>query len=187
VNRPAPSVPRQPAPSLVEASTGSPDETRRLAAAVASVCRPGDVLLLCGDLGAGKTVFAQGFARGLGVTEPVTSPTFILVRPYPVPGRGQVRRLVHADLYRLDTLHEVEDLGIEELLDVGAVALIEWGDAAGPALSTDALTVRLTPGDALGSEGDGEDRTLSLAGTGRTWEERWSAVTGVLAPWGQKG
>jgi tRNA threonylcarbamoyladenosine biosynthesis protein TsaE len=187
VNRPASTVPRQPAPSVVSASTGSPEETRRLAAAVASVCRPGDVLLLSGDLGAGKTVFAQGFARGLGVTEPVTSPTFILVRPYPVPGRGEVRRLVHVDLYRLDSLHEVEDLGIEELLDQGAVALIEWGEAAGSALATDALTVRLAPVDAVGSDDDGESRTVSLAGSGRSWEERRSALAEKVAPWGRRG
>jgi tRNA threonylcarbamoyladenosine biosynthesis protein TsaE len=109
-----------------------------LAAGLAAAARRGDVVVLAGPLGAGKTTFAQGFARGLGVQGPVTSPTFTLVRQYPC-ALGQ---LVHADLYRLDQLAEVEDLGVSELVEDG-VALVEWGDVAEPMLSPVAYVVRL--------------------------------------------
>jgi len=112
--------------------TEDPDETRRLAAALAGESRPGDLVLLVGGLGAGKTVFAQGFASGLGVAGPVTSPTFTLVRQYPCTRPGPVRQLVHADLYRLDHLAEVADLALPELIEGQAVALVEWGDAGAP-------------------------------------------------------
>ena len=101
--------------------------TRALAAALAPVCRPGDVLLLSGDLGAGKTTFAQGFAPALGVDEPVTSPTFTLVRLRGRAGPTGVRTLLHADVYRLDHLGEIADLGLGQLVEDGAVALVEWG------------------------------------------------------------
>jgi tRNA threonylcarbamoyladenosine biosynthesis protein TsaE len=120
------------------ARTSSPDETRRLAGALATVARPGDLVVLAGTLGAGKTTFAQGFARALGVEGPVTSPTFTLVRQYPC-ALGQ---LVHADVYRLDQLAEVADLGLGELVEDG-VALVEWGDVALPALGQVAWTVTL--------------------------------------------
>ena len=98
-----------------------------MAAAIARVCEPGDVLLLAGDLGSGKTTFAQGFGRGLGVTEPITSPTFALVRQYPIGDGGgddvragaSLRTLLHADVYRLDRLAEIADLGLGELVEDG--------------------------------------------------------------------
>ena len=82
---------------MITAVTKSADDTRDLAAAVATSARRGDVILLSGELGTGKTTFAQGFARGLGVTEPVVSPTFTLIRSY----QGRLP-LVHCDVYRLD-------------------------------------------------------------------------------------
>ena len=85
-------------------ATDSPEATRALAAVVAVRCVPGDVLLLSGDLGAGKTTFAQGFGRALGILEPVTSPTFTLVRQYGCRGPGGIRQLLHADVYRLEQL-----------------------------------------------------------------------------------
>ena len=103
-------------PALV-AFTESAAATRDLAAVVAGLCAAGDIVALAGELGSGKTVWVQGFARGLGVEEPVTSPTFTLVRPY----RGHKLLLVHADLYRLDRLSEVVDLALfEELASVAA-------------------------------------------------------------------
>ncbi len=156
--------------------------TRALAGAVAPACRPGDVVLLAGDLGAGKTAFAQGFAAALGVDEPVTSPTFTLVRQYPVgppPGRPDpgVRTLFHADVWRLDDLREIADLGLGELVEDGGVALVEWGDRAAPVLGRGALTVALAAG-----AGD-DDRLLVVTADGSAWDDRWDALADALAPW----
>ena len=162
---------------LVTASAGA---TRDLAAAVAACCVPGDVLLLSGDLGAGKTTFAQGFGRALGIDEPVTSPTFTLVRQYEVaPGRTGVRTLLHADVYRLDHLAEVADLGLGQLVEDGGVALVEWGDAAEPVLGDGALSL------ALEADPDDEDgRRLTVTADGPAWADRWAALSRALAPWG---
>jgi tRNA threonylcarbamoyladenosine biosynthesis protein TsaE len=158
----------------LEAETASAEGTRALAAALAAVARPGDVILLAGGLGAGKTTFAQGFARGLGVEGPVTSPTFTLVRQYSCPPGGAVRQLLHADVYRLETLGEVRDLGLAELVEDSAVALVEWGDAAAPALGDAALTVTLVP------DGDDERRRVTLAGRGAAWSGRRDEVAAAV-------
>ena len=152
-------------------TTTSPAESQAVAAALASVVRAGDVILLSGDLGAGKTTFAQGFARALGVTEPVTSPTFTLLNEY----RGRLR-VLHADVYRLDSLQEVIDLGIGELVEEDSVALVEWGEAAAPALPGH-LTVRIEHG-----EGD-EDRIFLLTPSGGSWAERSAALEAALVNW----
>ncbi len=164
-----------PPPLVLE--TASPDSTRALASAVATGCVPGDVLLLAGELGAGKTTFAQGFGAGLGVTEPVTSPTFTLVRQYPVVGDGPLRTLLHADVWRLDHLHEIVDLGLGELVEDGAVALVEWGDAAEPLLGGDALSVTLETG------GSDDRRVITLRPSGERWLARWSGLSGSLVRW----
>jgi tRNA threonylcarbamoyladenosine biosynthesis protein TsaE len=168
---------------LVLRSRGA-DETRAMAAVVAGACLPGDVLLLAGDLGAGKTTFAQGFGAGLGVTEPITSPTFTLVRHYPVIGGGPVTTLLHADLWRLDRLHEIVDLGVGELVEDGAVALVEWGEAAEPVLGGDALAVDLTAPDDEGDDGDSDDeRVIMVRPSGEGWLARWDALVTALARW----
>ncbi|MCC5952916.1 MAG: tRNA (adenosine(37)-N6)-threonylcarbamoyltransferase complex ATPase subunit type 1 TsaE [Acidimicrobiia bacterium] len=155
------------------AATSSVDATRELAAAVAELVRPGDVIVLAGDLGAGKTAFAQGFGACLGVEEPITSPTFTLVSQY----RGGRLPLYHLDVYRLEALDEVADLGLVELLDEGAVTLIEWGDTIAAALPTDFLEISLTLGD-----GD-DDRVLTFASVGPRWGARRRALATVLGPW----
>ena len=104
--------------------------TQAVAAAIAKTLLPGDVLLLDGDLGAGKTTFTQGLARAMGVGEVVTSPTFSLVRSYPTAFGVE---LIHVDVYRLDTLAEIVALGLPEMLEDGAVAVVEWGERALPA------------------------------------------------------
>jgi tRNA threonylcarbamoyladenosine biosynthesis protein TsaE len=160
----------------VVATTASVDETRDVAAAVSSLARPGDVLVLAGDLGAGKTAFVQGFGRGLGVSERITSPTFTLVHVY--EGRLPVH---HLDVYRLGQLSEALDLGLPEMLDDGGVVLIEWGDAILPVLPLDFLEVRITfgPGD--------DDRFLAFRAVGPAWSPRSDAVAGVVSPWGASG
>jgi tRNA threonylcarbamoyladenosine biosynthesis protein TsaE len=101
--------------------------TRSLAASLARSLPPGTLVLLRGNLGAGKTTFAQGMALGLGVEEPVISPTFVLMREYPLPFEpGRPERFVHLDLYRLSGPAELPGLGIEELLDDEALVAMEW-------------------------------------------------------------
>jgi tRNA threonylcarbamoyladenosine biosynthesis protein TsaE len=107
---------------LLDVVTNSPSETEAAGEHFGRGLRQGDLLLLEGDLGAGKTTFVRGLARGAGSEAPVASPTFQLVRVY--PGRLQ---LAHVDLYRLEAGAQLVDLGLEELLDQGAV-VVEWGD-----------------------------------------------------------
>jgi tRNA threonylcarbamoyladenosine biosynthesis protein TsaE len=108
--------------TLAERRTASPEETEAAGEELAATLAVGDLVLLVGELGAGKTTFVRGLARGLGVKAAVQSPTFQLVRVY--PGRIQ---LAHVDLYRLEAGSELADLGLDELLDEGVVA-VEWGD-----------------------------------------------------------
>ncbi len=104
--------------------TNSPEETERIASDLARSLPPGSVVALYGDLGAGKTVFARGFARGLGITEPLSSPTFTIVQEYPVPGGGN---LYHLDLYRIDGSDAALAFGVDEFLnDPDARILLEW-------------------------------------------------------------
>jgi tRNA threonylcarbamoyladenosine biosynthesis protein TsaE len=145
--------------------------TRDLAAAVAALARPGDVVLLVGDLGAGKTAFTQGFARGLGIEEQVTSPTFTLARSY----KGRVR-LNHLDAYRLESPQEAEDLGLGELLEEG-VTVIEWGDTVAPSIPADYLELRF----AYGVEDD--DRNVGVRVVGPSWAARQRSLAGALEPW----
>ena len=154
--------------------THSADETVALAEAVGSLLREGDFVALAGELGAGKTVFAQGFGRALGIEEPITSPSFTLVRIYP----GRVR-LVHADVYRLDHLQEVVDLALPELVDEGAVAVVEWGDVAAPALPADYLEVRLEWSEAE------DERRVSVGAVGPAWSARQGALAAALGRWGR--
>lgn len=152
--------------------TKSADETKAVAAALSELARPGDLVLLAGELGAGKTAFVQGFGRGLGIVEIITSPTFTLARQY--DGR---LLLHHLDVYRLDQLEEIFDIGLPELLDEGAVTMIEWGDAIIPALPADFLEVRLTFGD------DDDERAIAFRVVGQRWSARQRAIATVVAPW----
>ncbi|MGH9247769.1 MAG: tRNA (adenosine(37)-N6)-threonylcarbamoyltransferase complex ATPase subunit type 1 TsaE [Acidimicrobiales bacterium] len=158
------------------ARTSSAEDTRKLAAAVAELARPGDVVLLAGDLGAGKTAFTQGFGRGLGIDDLITSPTFVLARHY--QGRYPLH---HIDVYRLDQVDEIFDIGLPEMLDERAVVVIEWGDAIAPALPADYLEVLLTFG-----EGD-DERVLAFGAVGWRWRGRDVALQLALIPWTEAG
>ena len=159
-----------------EACTRSVDETRSLAAALAELAAPGDLLLLVGDLGAGKTAFVQGYSTALGVTVPVTSPTFTLANRY--EGRLEVN---HLDVYRLEDLAETTDLDLDEMFDSGGVTLIEWGDAILPVLPPDFLEVRFTFGE------NDDERILAFKPVGARWQARRRALLDALAPWRTEG
>jgi tRNA threonylcarbamoyladenosine biosynthesis protein TsaE len=156
----------------LELVTRAPEETRELGGAIAELLVPGDVVSLTGDLGAGKTCLVQGAARSLGVQEPVGSPTFVLVREY----RGEIP-VYHLDVYRLDRLQEVLDLGFEDLLDPAGVIFIEWGDAIDPLLPDSYLEVELSV------PGDDEVRRLAVTGRGSSWAPRWERLEKVLDTW----
>jgi tRNA threonylcarbamoyladenosine biosynthesis protein TsaE len=147
--------------------------TWRLAAAVAGLLRPGDVVLLTGELGAGKTAWTQGLAAALGVAEAVTSPTFVLVRPYPT-ARGF--ELLHADVYRLDEEAEITALGLTEALEEDAVAVIEWGERAAGVIGPDHLAVELRRAD-----GGETSRAADLRSDAPSWVRRWPQLEGALA------
>ena len=160
----------------LEVRTGSVEETKSVAARLARLVRAGDVVLLVGDLGAGKTAFAQGFAEALGVVGPVTSPTFALVRQYRCRPGAPVGTLLHADVYRTGSVAEVADLALAELVEEDAVAVVEWGDVAAPALGESALEVMLSVPDA---DLTPNRRILTLRGRG-TWAARVGEVADVL-------
>ena len=118
----------------------SEQETEAFAAALARELPPGSVLALDGDLGAGKTVFSRGFARGLGITEPVSSPTYTIVQEYPLPGRRGM--LYHLDLYRIENSASALAFGVDEFLDdPESTALVEWCWCGTRICTTDARTL----------------------------------------------
>jgi len=132
-------------------TTESEDETAAIGRQLASSLHPGDVVLLFGDLGAGKTAFARGLAEGLGASrDDVSSPTFTIVQEY----RGGRLPLVHVDLYRLDDPREVDDLGLDEIAAEGVLA-IEWADKL-RVVPTGATRVRIT-------QGDGDLRSIEIS------------------------
>lgn len=121
----------------------SPEETRALAARLTERLKPGDVLALHGELGAGKTCFIQGLAQGLAVNQPVSSPTYTLVNEY----QGDMP-LYHIDLYRLRNVDEALDMGLDEYLDGPGITAIEWAERAETALPARTLHIRLRHGEA---------------------------------------
>ncbi len=170
--------------------------THAVAAALAAIARPGDVIALAGEMGAGKTAFAQGFGASLGIREVITSPTFTLVHSYPIPGTKRV--LHHADLYRLETTNDIDDLALHELAAFDGIVLVEWGDVGAAALG-DHLEVRLEldeddeseddeseGGGESGGEGGGDEfvlderRLITIEATGPGWAGRWDRLTTAL-------
>jgi tRNA threonylcarbamoyladenosine biosynthesis protein TsaE len=119
------------------------EETQTIAAEIAHQLVPGSVLSLIGDLGAGKTEFVKGLAKGLGIEDPVTSPTFTLVHEY----RGGRLTLYHLDLYRLISEKELDEIGFDDCLSAGGVCAIEWGNKYPERLPKECLEIRLTIGE----------------------------------------
>ena len=160
---------------MLHVRTRSVEATRQVAAALEPLLRPGDVILLSGDLGAGKTAFVQGLAAALGVTEQVTRPTFTLAASY----EGRLR-LHHLDVYRLDNLAEVLDLDLPELLEDHAAICIEWGEVVVPELPRDFLRIRIQ----LGHPEDIEDaRVFEIEPIGPSWVSRTAELNLAWTQW----
>ena len=153
----------------VTVTTESSKATEALARVVSEYVVGGDVVLLAGDLGAGKTVFARGLAHGLGVDEPVVSPTFTLAREY----TGRVR-IVHADIYRLDHVRELEDLGFDDA-DDNTVTIVEWGDVVSGVFGVDRLEVRL---EFVANHDD--VRRVTISAVGPDWSARAAALCAAV-------
>jgi tRNA threonylcarbamoyladenosine biosynthesis protein TsaE len=149
-----------------------------LGRSLATVLRAGDLVILSGGLGAGKTTLTQGIGAGLGVRGPVTSPTFVIARVHPSLMSGPA--LVHADAYRLGSALELDDLDLDT--DTGAsVTVVEWGEGLAEGLAADRLEITITPattdGGLPGSDGgdlaDGPvdlPRTVLISAVGERWE-----------------
>lgn len=155
----------------IELRAKTAEDTRAIGSVLADLLESGDAVALTGELGAGKTTFVQGVARGLGFEGPVASPTFTLVREY--PARLHVH---HADVYRLERMQEALDLGFEEMAGEG-VLLVEWGDAVEALLPDEHVVIEFTV------PGEGEERRLVLTGTGASWAARWGALEGATTSW----
>lgn len=140
------------------------EDTQDLGRALGRSLRAGDLLVLTGDLGAGKTTLTQGLGEGLGVRGPITSPTFVIARVHPslVGGPG----LVHVDAYRLGAAAELDDLDLDADLD-SAVTVVEWGAGLAEQLATDRLEVLLERSDT--DDEDAQERRITLRGVGSRW------------------
>jgi len=163
---------------VLVARSDSAAATREIAAAIAELCRARDLVALAGEMGSGKTTFAQGFGAALGVSEPVTSPTFTLVHSYDT---GRVE-LHHADVYRLDWTSEVADLAFGELLEAKGIVLVEWGDVVAAQLG-DHLEVRLE----WVEPADIDVRRITVRPVGAGWATRWARLEAALRPWREEG
>jgi tRNA threonylcarbamoyladenosine biosynthesis protein TsaE len=159
----------------IELRAETPKDTREIGRAIAPLLRPRDALSLSGELGAGKTTLVQGIASGLGIREHVVSPTFTLVREY----RGRLH-LAHVDVYRLERIQDVVDLGLEEIGDGEAVLVVEWGDAVDVVLPADRLDVELTSAD---PDPDSEARRIIVDADGPSWTPRWSGLERSVSAW----
>jgi len=163
---------------MIRLTAHSTDDTRGIAQAIAKLVRAGDMIVLIGEMGSGKTTFSQHFAHALGVTEPVTSPTFNLLHNY----SGSRLKLHHADLYRLERTGELDDLGLTDLQEAGGVMLVEWGDVVGDALGT-GLVLKLAAPENADSEDSVTVRQIEIDWRGMQWETRWVKLRTSLDAW----
>ena len=138
----------------MEYTSNSPGQTEEIGAALAAGLKPGAVLAFTGDLGAGKTAFVRGLARGLGIAERVTSPTFTIVNEY----EGGRLPLFHFDMYRLGSSEELFDIGWEDYLARGGVCAVEWSENIADALEESCIKVDIRRGT---SE---NQRTITITG-----------------------
>ena len=161
--------PNGPGSPPAELRVATDEDMRDLGRRLAALLRAGDLVILAGPLGAGKTTLVQGIGAGLGVRGPVTSPTFVIARVHPaLTGSGPA--LVHADAYRLGSFSEVDDLDLDT--DAGsAVTVVEWGTGLAEPLAEDRLEITIEP------DQDGDVRTVRINGHGARWH---GVLTGAV-------
>jgi len=153
-----------------EVQVATADEMRDLGRSLATLLRAGDLVILSGPLGAGKTTLTQGIGDGMAVRGPITSPTFVIARVHPpVAGRGAGTALVHADAYRLGSALELDDLDLDADTET-AVTVVEWGEGLAEGLAADRLEITI--------QGD-EPRTVRMHGVGARWRDIRMARAGV--------
>lgn len=147
---------------MPELTIPTSDDMRALGERLAAELRAGDLVVLTGDLGAGKTTLVQGIAAGLGVTEPVLSPTFVISRVY---RSGRVP-LVHVDAYRLGSVVEVEDLDLDASVEESAT-VVEWGEGLVEELAADRLVLEIR----RSTDDNDETRRVGVTGVGGRWHD----------------
>jgi len=161
--------PNEPGSLPAKLRIATDGDMRDLGRRLAALLRAGDLVILAGPLGAGKTTLVQGIGAGLGVRGPVTSPTFVIARVHP-PVTGSGPALVHADAYRLGGIGEVDDLDLDT--DVAsAVTVVEWGTGLAEVLAADRLEISIEP------DRDDDARTVRINGHGARWN---GALTGAV-------
>ena len=161
--------PNGPGSVPAELRIATDGDMRDLGRCLAALLRAGDLVILAGPLGAGKTTLVQGIGAGLGVRGPVTSPTFVIARVHPsVAGTGPA--LVHADAYRLGSIGEVDDLDLDTDA-ASAVTVVEWGTGLAEILAEDRLEITIEP------DQDGDARTVRINAHGARWN---GALTGAV-------
>lgn len=158
---------------MINLETAGAEQTKLLAAVIAGLCDDGDLVCLNGDLGAGKTAFAQGFGAALGVVGPITSPTFALVQHY----EGSEVAIHHVDAYRVSSSQEAFELALPEILEDGGIMVIEWASRLGFEVDHSYLAIDICLGT-----GD-DDRLITIQAVGSRWHERKAVLAEVLAPW----
>ena len=156
--------------------SASPEATARLGIALGGLLRPGDVIVLSGDLGAGKTRLTSGVARGLGDEAPVTSPTFTIMC---VHGGGRIP-LYHFDLYRLDDPAQLDDVGIYDVLEGDGACLVEWGDLFSDELGDERLDIEIRRDEASAAPGAEPARLVRLTARGARAEELADALDAAV-------
>lgn len=153
--------------------THTTEETISLGERLGAALKPGDVLVLTGDLGAGKTQLTKGIAAAIGVQDDVTSPTFNILMVY----EGAQMPLYHFDLYRLDDPDQLEDIGLYEMLDGDGACVIEWGEQFADEIGPERLDVCLTRLDAQAAVGEEPPREVRLVAHGTRAEELVAALS----------
>ena len=155
------------------------EQMRTFAVALAGHLRAGDLLILSGNLGAGKTTLTQSLGRALGVAGRITSPTFVIAREHPSRSGGPA--LVHVDAYRLSDAEELGDLDLDSELEE-SITVVEWGAGLAEQLSSDHLDLTITPRFGFDEDSEAEDeyRIVELHGHGTTWDERWQGLSDTI-------